>query len=192
MRDASHLFGDPRLPDRVWEKIEVKPCGCWHWTRATNDRGYAIMAPLREGPAAGERRVVRAVYKALVGPISLTLDHECHDPKLCAGLGDACPHRACVNPLDVVERTQRDNMLRGGTIQAANVAKLVDQYGHEFDGETTGATGLPVRTCSICARARKRAYKRTQRGLPAVPLTDLMYPVRKGGRPRKNALVTVS
>ena len=25
------LFGDPRLPARFWEKVEVQPNGCWLW-----------------------------------------------------------------------------------------------------------------------------------------------------------------
>jgi hypothetical protein len=29
-------------------------------------------------------------------PEGLSLDHTCHDPRLCAG-GPTCPHRACVN-----------------------------------------------------------------------------------------------
>jgi hypothetical protein len=165
MRDASHLFGDSRIPDRVWSKIRVEPCGCWTWTRSTNARGYATMAPLREGPAAGQQRVARALYLALVGPIpdGETLDHQCHDPDGCK-LGDDCPHRRCVNPLDVEPGAHAVNAARSNAPAAMNARKEACGTCHRpYDGVTTRGDGSTFRTCSHCSARAKRDYKARQR-----------------------------
>ena len=84
------------------------PDACWLWPGSTNEDGYGISWVRPRMHLAH-----RAVYRHLVGPIpeNMTLDHMCHDSKICRE-GLDCPHRRCVNPAHLVPASRVDNIRR--------------------------------------------------------------------------------
>ena len=86
------MFGDPRLPDRIWNKVIPVPwSGCWLWLGETDSWGYG-----RVWWNGRKHMAHRVVYKVLKGRIYRTLDHRC----VCAN---------CVNPDHLRDVTQRKN-----------------------------------------------------------------------------------
>lgn len=141
-------WGDPRLPDRIWLKIFVCPItGCWIWSGFINKRNYPYVS--WQGKC---RRTHRVVYALLVGeiPDNLELDH-------------LCRVRYCVNPEHLEAVTHGVNTRRGDTFQRANFRKVLCSGGHPYDGVYLRKNGSTMRTCSICARRNKRAYKARKR-----------------------------
>lgn len=99
--------------DRFMAKVD-KPSdadGCWHWTAATNSKGYGKFT-IRHGVFVYAHRWA---YEHFVGPIpdGLSLDHLCHGADPACERGDACPHRSCVNPTHLEPVTNRENLRRG-------------------------------------------------------------------------------
>jgi HNH endonuclease len=84
------------LLDRIMDRVEKTPDGCWMWRGALNRSGYGIVQ-LGRGDGEGTDKVHRAVYRLLRDeiPDGMTLDHR-------------CLHHACCNPdcLDVVTRAE--------------------------------------------------------------------------------------
>jgi hypothetical protein len=73
-----------------------------------------------------------------------------------------CRVRHCVNPDHLEAVTCRENLLRGETLQAANVAKTECPQGHPYDEENTYVYPngrRDCRTCNAAACARYRARK---------------------------------
>lgn len=101
-------FGDARLPDRFWEKVDshgpipVKrpELGeCWVWTAAKHRQGYGFF---RWG--AGSMKLAHVVaFDVLVGPPSegFERDHLCENPP-------------CVRPSHLEAVTHQVNTARGG------------------------------------------------------------------------------
>jgi hypothetical protein len=96
--------GYPTKPDYV-----VDPAtGCWVWQKNLRN-GY--------GRVWREDRLWTAhiwYWEQANGPVpeGMDLDHSCHDPHACDG-GNACPHRACVNPAHLVPLPRAANVRRG-------------------------------------------------------------------------------
>lgn len=89
-------FGDTRLPERFWSKIEVTETGCWLWTGSVK----AGVKPYAFFNWGGKTRVAHRVsYEVLVEPIreGLVIDHMCHTPR-------------CVNPAHLQTVTQKQNL----------------------------------------------------------------------------------
>jgi len=82
-------FGDTRLPQRFWDKVEPEPnTGCWLWTAATNHAGYGMFwIGSKTDHTDRMTRAHRHAYKKLIGPLP---DHICALHK--------CDVRPCVNP----------------------------------------------------------------------------------------------
>lgn len=140
-------FGDPRLPDRFWAKVEVVaeastyPGPCWIWNKAISTAGYATYW-YQDSTMSGH--VVS--YTCLVEkvPAGLQLDH-------------LCRIRSCVNPDHLEPVTGRVNTLRGETLPATNAAKTHCLRGHEFTSENTRMARDGRRICRACPREARQA-----------------------------------
>ncbi len=94
---------------RALRKIEPCPTtGCWIWLGALHRNGYGNIrvGSMKDG-TRGHRVAHRALYEALVGPIpaGMELDH-------------LCRVRSCVNPAHLEPVTRRENLRRGGVLDA--------------------------------------------------------------------------
>lgn len=137
-------------------KVRKEPSGCWIWTRAINAYGYGKLKYNNKHTSSH-----RVAYQELVGPIpaGLQLDH-------------LCRNRACCNPAHLEPVTCRENLLRGDTLQAKNIAKTHCHRGHAYSAENTYRYPDGRRRCIACRkiddnqdgpRARRRDYKRRMR-----------------------------
>jgi hypothetical protein len=138
-------LGDPRLPERFWNKVREVDCGyttpCWIWIGARSKKGYGNYA--RPGHRQGCDLAHRKAYEALVGPITeQTLDHLC-----CV--------TSCVNPAHCEPVSNRVNTLRGNNQCARNARKTHCIRGHEFTSENTIRRSDGHRTCRTCACRRQ-------------------------------------
>lgn len=152
---AEGRTGRPPKPlvERLWSYIDLPddPDGCWLWTGPKGKKGYGILK------VAGHNLVAaRLVYEMEVGPI----------PPLPNGKPQPLDHfvcdngpGGCVSPLHVRPASHRENLLRGDTIPARNLAKRECLNGHPFDeANTYWRPDRPgVRDCRTCRAERDRA-----------------------------------
>lgn len=158
MRDATHLLGDPRVPARLWLRLDVSPCGCWLWNQGVDRDGYPERIRVD-----GERiRPYRLFYVRLVGPVpeGLQVGHQCHSENLstCPG-GVACAHRRCVNPLDVAPETNGENLLGGHTFQRRNALAEHCPQRHWYTAENTMMVG-PRKASRGCRKCYRNSWRR--------------------------------
>ena len=141
-------FGDARLPERFWAKVEPEPnTGCWLWVGACDRGGYPRLLVGRSPALA-----YRLAYEHTVGsiPSGLEIDH-------------LCRVRCCVNPHHLEAVTTRENTLRSEAFVAKNAKKTHCPRGHQYD--ILVDTGRPIlaRGCRVCrregGRARSARYK---------------------------------
>lgn len=145
----SARFGDERLPERFWDKVEPEPnTGCWLWTSTGVGQGYGGGTDRNKKYYAHRR-----AYEALVGPIppGLQIDHKCRV-------------RICCNPDHLEPVTCRENLLRGQTFTARLAARTHCDKGHPLDGlrnkRERVALGLPkFRYCLTCNRELQREIR---------------------------------
>ena len=156
MGQHSATFGDSRLPDRFWDKVEPEPnTGCWLWSAAVNQAGYAWYN-VSGDPDRGHR----VSYEALVGaiPDGLEIDH-------------LCRVRCCVNPDHLEAVPHRVNMHRGFAPHGINARKTHCKRGHPFDAANTHSYTYArrkggrlrfetYRLCRACNRENCRQYQR--------------------------------
>jgi hypothetical protein len=110
---SSYEFGDPRLPERFWEKVSVcEESGCWLWTGATTRRGYGLFRWQRKTVKSH-----RLIYSLMVAPVSarLEIDHQCHQ-------------RACSNPTHLRLATHQQNMQNMRSGRGSSGCKGVSWY----------------------------------------------------------------
>ena len=140
MLNQSITFGDPRLPERFWDKVRVRDDGCWQWTSATTHDGYG---QFRVGSRKDDTEKVvyahRWSYEKLIGPIPtpLSLDH-------------LCRNRACVNIVHLEAVTIRENILRGNGLAARQARRTHCPYGHPYSGDNLYLKRNGARQCIEC------------------------------------------
>jgi len=152
-------FGDPRLPQRFWNKVTLSENGCWLWTAFKDKYGYGrFHAGIQKTPQVAFAH--RFAYENLVGPIpdGMEPDHTCHNP-------------ACVNPDHLQPVTHQQNVQRGlaGYVQSVRMkAKTHCPKGHPYDEQNTGYAKNGSRYCKICQSIRnKRAWRAKHGGAPS-------------------------
>lgn len=169
-------FGDDRLSEQqYWSRMSVTAAGCWEWNGTRDEHNYGrIHLKYRH------RGAHRVVYEMLVGPIpdGLQLDHLCRNPP-------------CVNPAHLEPVTQRENLLRGNTLAAANAAKTHCPQGHEYTPENTyqSAGKRRCRRCESAAGARRYQRRKAARGQPQITQENLppdLVPVTGWNRQRRH------
>lgn len=140
---AARLFAE-KAQARFWAKVAFPAAldGCLQWTAGKDIYGY--------GQFSVGRRTFgthRAAYLLLVGPIPprLVLDHLCRS-------------RGCVNPDHLEPVANRENILRGETITAANLAKDACVHGHPYD-EANTYIFRGERICRTCRSGRRARYR---------------------------------
>lgn len=138
-------FGDPRLPPRFWSKVHVAESGCWEWTAWIKPAGYGYYNT--NGSTNLAHRFAYATLVAAI-PAHLMCDH-------------LCRNRRCVNPNHIEPVTNRENALRGETINARNAAATHCPAGHPYDEANTYRHPYGDRRCRACGResARRRRSK---------------------------------
>lgn len=140
---------------RVLRRVDTQDPGrCWLWQGATGPTGYGRIRRTNL-PSDGMVYVHRVTYEALVGPIpdGLVIDH-------------LCRVRNCVNPKHLEPVTCRENLLRGHTGPAANLAKTECPSGHPYDAANTYHY-MGTRQCRACRRRHRQKHKGG--GLDPVP-----------------------
>lgn len=138
------LLPKPTALERYHAGYAVDPdTGCFIWTRSKDRRGYGLFS-------IGNKtvRVTRWIYEQKVGsiPDGYQLDHF------------ACSRPSCVNPLHLRPVTPRENVLRGDSIQAWNLARTHCDRGHAFTPDNTATRPGGARRCRTCSR--EQATKR--------------------------------
>lgn len=152
-------FGDARLPERFWSKLDPCPItGCWRWFGAMNCKGYGSHG--RKAPHSGSGLTHRYTYEIENGavPDGLEIDHI------------VCSERSCANPAHMKAVTHRENVARA-------VKKTHCIRGHELAGENLmRANRGTVARCVACYRmhaeqrcAQKRKDTRDRGPLPTKP-----------------------
>lgn len=130
-----------------FSRYTILPNGCWHWDGPLWPNGYGKPSTALHGTTLAHR----AFYIEHVGPIPerLDLDHTCHNADVnCLG-GNACPHRACVNPEHLEPATRSLNLRRGHDRRTHCESGLHDLT---LPGSTKPGTAV----CIECWRIRYR------------------------------------
>lgn len=149
-----------RVVERINQRIEVRPDGCWYWPGATAS-GYGRIAWTDESGTKRWGATHRVMWAAVNGPIpeGFDVDHQCHDPATCeAQRAIDCPHRRCCNPAHLKPMTRQENLLRGGGVAAERAAITHCPAGHPYDLANTLTDKAGRRSCKECTYERNRAY----------------------------------
>lgn len=130
------------IEERFWAKVDVSG-DCLVWAGAKSAQGYGTFNYMGENTP-----VQRAAYRLTYGeiPRGLQVDH-------------LCRNRLCANPQHLEAVTQKENLLRGETISAMNLAKIECVNGHLLSDDNVyyRRRGKSIcRTCIACATRRAR------------------------------------
>lgn len=130
-------FGDERLPERFWSKVQPCPMsGCWLWVGYQIPNGYGVFS-VKGLTGYAHRAAYQALIEAI--PDGLCIDHLCRT-------------RSCCNPLHLEVVTHRTNVLRGVSPSAVNARKTHCPKGHELTGANL-VLDRGSRRCLKCRRA---------------------------------------
>ena len=131
------------MPEEFWSNVAVSANGCWLWSGYTVHNGYGMFY------LNGKLQMAhRLSYVAFIGPIptELELDHV---------KSRGCNNRNCVYPGHLEPVTRRENVARGTSPVAENMAKTVCSRGHQLEPPRKGP-----RPCPICHVERAREQRR--------------------------------
>lgn len=147
------------LPAQFWARVVIDSSSgyetpCLSWTGSKTTAGYGNLKVNGKNVYAH-----RLVYAARYGDIPKRVDDD------RAVIDHLCRNRACCNVDHMELVSNRENILRGDTLQAANAVKTHCVKGHEFTPENTVRNGKYGRTCLTCKR--ERARKKDGARLPA-------------------------
>ncbi|MCC7464559.1 MAG: HNH endonuclease [Gammaproteobacteria bacterium] len=128
--------------------------GCTLWLGTlTNALGYGRL--LYRGVAYMAHRLAWETFVGAI-PEGMHLDHLCRNP-------------SCINVAHLEPVTQRENVLRGRSLQALNAKKKECPRGHSFSASNTYVDKQGRRTCRTCnnatARLRKQRFRTRQKAL---------------------------
>ena len=141
--------------DELFSRID-KTDSCWIWLGGKTTNGYGTVR--YKGKTNYIHRLVYTLVKGPI-PIGLQIDH-------------LCRVRLCCNPDHLEAVTQRENLLRGNTITAKNVAKTECPKGHLYN-ETNTIHRDGNRICRECKRLRDADYHKRN---PKVSKTGKVHP----------------
>lgn len=113
------------------------------WDGSTNGNGYGTLH------MGGQTFYVhRLAYAEVHGPIpdDLQIDH-------------LCRRTLCLEPAHLEAVSQRENLLRGLTLTAANAAKTHCPAGHSYEGENLYVDRAGSRHCRACRAERRKARR---------------------------------
>ncbi len=137
------------LPVDLRKRIVVYgPTGCWIWTGAVTSAGYGnlYIGGGRSGPRYATAH--RFIYELFVGPVPPAFD-----------LDHLCRVRQCCNPMHVEPVTRRENLRRGGVLDALTAAskqrgqRTQCGRGHELNDDNLYIHN-GRRHCRACGRLR--------------------------------------
>lgn len=116
---------------KLWNNTE-----CWDWIGSLDKGGY--------GHFRLHGKIIRAhrfSYEYYIGPIAenLQLDH-------------LCRNRRCTNPKHLEPVSQKENILRGESLQAINARKSHCKNGHEFSLNNIYLRRSGGRVCKECKK----------------------------------------
>ena len=145
--------------ERFNEKFTVEPDGCWMWSHP-NPHGYGRFY-------IGPHDVMahRYSYELFCGPIGRKpLDHLCHTESVergeCDG-GEACPHRACVNPEHLEVVSFQENSGRG--VNSYTGRTMCRSGRHDITLVGAIFIGPNGRQCNECAKEGRRRRQNLSR-----------------------------
>lgn len=174
------------LADRFWEKVDkngsvhpVLGTRCWMWTASLGTAGYGQIGVGGRGVPPGASH--RVSWELHFGPIpdGLNVLHKC----------DVKP---CVNPAHFFLGTLLDNnadMKAKGRYIGARSRWTHCKRGHPFDG----VWGNGERYCSICHRAKTRAWniRSRQRDIEAFRAKNRAWYAKRQERRHQALPITV-
>jgi hypothetical protein len=149
----------PFLTSYALSKIVVLDNGCWLWTGAKNNRGYANI--YYKGKVwSGHKLTCYLLGKEI--PDGKRGDHQCHDPTVC-NLGDKCPHRACINPDHIEPATDKENYARSNRLFNQKTQTHCKRS-HEYTPENTYIRPDGRRGCRKCKNDLMRRIREKRNG----------------------------
>ena len=122
-------------------------CRLWQGAKVN---GYGS---IRDTELRKQVLVHRWVYQQVHGPLApgVQLDH-------------LCRRRHCWNVKHLEPVTCRENLRRGNTRAAVNLAKTHCPQGHEYSPENTYVYKNGARACRVCLREHARRYYHQRKG----------------------------
>ena len=130
-----------------WGRVEITPT-CWLWTGTRTAKGYGRVR------WNGRMTMAHIVAKSLLS--GFPVDGSQHD--------HLCRETSCVNPTHLERVSSRENLMRGNTVAARNVAKTHCLRGHPLtEGNIYYRPDRPTnRACRACIALRDRKRKETR------------------------------